>query len=130
MREFKKHRGKKEELTRFVVRGLGVLLLLCITIFLMHAAWGMYVKMTVASEGQEETEGELARAEAQQQEINGSLRQMNSQRGEETQIRERFGVVKPGEGEIDIVRNQSASTTANEAQESWWQRVWHALFVW
>lgn len=130
MREFKKHRGQKEELARLIFRGAGVLLLFVLTVVLLRAAWGMYVKMVAASQGQEEATAALARAEAQQQGVSGSLSQLGSQRGEEALIRERFGVAKPGEGEIDIVHQAPAASSTSEAGESWWQRILHAMIVW
>ncbi len=130
MREFKKRRGPQEELFRFVLKGAGVFLLFVVTGFLMRSAWGMYGKMAAASQGQEEAEAQLAALQAQQQGVNNTLGQLSSKRGVETQIRERFGVAKPGEGEIDIVRDQKVPTTTAAAKESWWQHMFRALVVW
>ena len=128
MREFR--RGPKEDLGRLVVRGIGAVLLLAVTVMLMRGAWGMYVKMAEASQAQEEAEVELARARAQAQGVGGSLDELSSERGQEEQIRQRFGVAKPGEGEIDIIHDQSTSTAQDTASEGWWQRLWRSIVVW
>ena len=130
MREFKKRRSNEEEFIRFGIKCLGVFLLLLVTGFLMHGAWGMYGKMANASQGQEEAEAQLAALQAQQQGVNTTLGDLSSSRGVETQIRERFGVAKPGEGEIDIVHDQKAATSTAAAPESWWQRLFNAFKVW
>jgi cell division protein FtsB len=130
MREFKRRRGQQEELIRFVVKCGGVVCLFVVTLFLMRAAWGMYTKMAAASQDQEQAEAQLAALEAQQQGVNNTLGVLSSSRGVETQIRERFGVAKPGEGEIDIVRDQKTVATTTPAKESWFQHMFRALFVW
>ena len=130
MREFKKRRSHSEEILRLSVKTAGTLLLLMVTIVLMHAAWGMYGKMTEAAQAKETAVAELARVEAQQQGVTTTLNEISSDRGEEAQIRSRFGVAKPGEGEIDVIRTVEASSTPPEPQESWWTSLFHTLFVW
>jgi septal ring-binding cell division protein DamX len=130
MREFKKRRGGKEEFMRFVVKCAGTLVLLVVTVYLMRAAWGMYVKMAEASQAQEEAEAELASAKAQQLGVSSTLSDIGTQRGEEAQIRERFGYARPGEGEIDIVVDPHATSTATTTQESWLSRLFKAFKIW
>lgn len=129
MREFKR-RGYQDGLARLLLRGLGVLALLGLAILLVRGTWGMYVRMAAAAEAQEEADVELARVQTQTSGVEGSLGALSSQRGVETQIRERFDYAKPGEGEIDIVRTVRASSTQESAGESWWARIFHTLFVW
>ena len=130
MREFKKRRSRSEEILRLSIKGVGVLLLLVVTVVLARAAWGMYGKMTEAAQAKEEANAELARVEAQQRGVTTTLSEISSTRGEEAQIRARFGVAKPGEGEIDVIRDTKASTTDSELKESWWTSLFHTLFVW
>ena len=130
MREFKKRRSKSEEIVRLAAKTAGVLLLLVVTVVLLRAAWGMYGKMSEAAEAKEEANADLARVEVQQAGVTSTLSQISSVRGEEAQIRERFGVARPGEGEIDIIRNNKATTTESETKESWWVSLFHTLFVW
>ena len=130
MREFKKRRSKRDEIVHVGLRCLYTLALLAVTVVLMRAAWGMYIKMVAASRAQEEAQAQLALTEAQRSGVDATLGEVNSPRGVEQQIRERYGVVRPGEGEIDIVRTVPASTTPKAPPESWWQHIFHALFVW
>lgn len=130
MREFKKRRGPDERLALFVGKALGAVLLFVVTVFLAHGTWSMYTKMVQASTGQEEAEKQLASLQAQEQAVGKSLDQISSTQGQETQIRERYGFAKPGEGEIDIVENPNAPTTTPEEPESWWVRLFKAFKVW
>ncbi len=130
MREFKKRRGQKEELLSFALKSVGTVVLLVVTMFLTRAAWGMYGKMAAASQAQEEAQSQLASVETQRSGVNSTLSEITSKRGVEQQIRERYGVVKPGEGEIDVIRSAAATTTAQPVEENWWRRIFRALFVW
>ena len=129
MREFQHRRSKREELLRLGLRTMGALLLLVLTITLARGAWCMYIRMAAASQGAEEADVELTRLEAQAQGASSTLAELSTARGQEAQIRQRFGVVKPGEGEIDILQVEPHSSSTEPA-EPWWQRIFHALFVW
>ena len=130
MREFKKRRNKKEEIVAFAIKSVGAIVLALVTVFLMRAAWGMYYKMAAASKAQDEAQSQLASVGAQKSGVNATLTEITSARGVEQQIRERYGVVKPGEGEIDVIRSTTASTTAPVSDNRWWIRIWHTLMVW
>lgn len=130
MREFKKRRSGRQELVHAGVGVLSVLLLLFVSVFAIHAAWNMFGKFKAASRGQEEAQAELTNLQAQKEKLNTSLALVSTPRGQEQEVRERFGVVKPGEGEIEIVRDAATSSGAVGQKESWWLRVFHAVFVW
>jgi cell division protein FtsB len=130
MREFKKHKSRRGEIVTFCIQAMGILLLLCVAAVAVRAAWGMYVKLTRATAGQEAAEVQLAALKAQQAEVAASVAELSSERGVEAQIRQRFGVAKQGEGEIEIMRDSGATSSAPKEPESWWRGVFRALFVW
>lgn len=130
MRELKSRRGYKEELTRFALRAVGVLALFLITAVAVHAAWDMYEKMQKASSGRDAAEAQLATVSQQESMVRAQIDQLSSPRGVEAQMRKRFGVVKPGEGEIDIVDDSGPTTTAATQDKGFWASIYRALFVW
>lgn len=130
MREFKKQRSRPVSLAVFALQVVGVGVLCVVTVGAMRAAAGMYGKLTTATAGQSEAETELATLEAQRVRVAASVAELSSQRGTEAQIRQRYGVVKPGEGEIEIVRDSAAAAQPLPAKESWWRGIFRALFVW
>jgi hypothetical protein len=89
----------------------------------------MYGKLNRAALGQEEARAKLALLEEQKIQVSATVEGFASDRGVEAQIRQRFGVVRPGEGEIQIVR-EAPEVEVVVAQEPWWRRVLHVLFVW
>lgn len=130
MREFKKHKSRRAEIVTFCMQSVGVLLLLCVAAVAVRAAWGMYVKLAHATAGQEAAEVELKALQAQHAQVAASVAELSSEKGVEAQMRQRFGVVKQGEGEIEIVRDSGSTTTAPKEPERWWRGIFRALFMW
>lgn len=130
MPEFRRSGRRRVDVRSLALRTLAAALLLVVTVLLLRATWGMYTKMVAASEGQRQTEDQLARLEKQQKGVVVTLSELASVRGEEEEIRQRFGLVKPGEGEIQIIERAQASTTALEDGEPWWRHILRALVVW
>ncbi|MDB5225033.1 MAG: hypothetical protein JWO43_655 [Candidatus Adlerbacteria bacterium] len=106
---------------------LGLLLLAFVT---LRAAWGMYGKLAEATEGQEKAEAQLANLQRQHKRVSAAVAELQSSRGVEAEVRQRYGVAKPGEGEIQIVAVAAAEATTTPPVLSFWARVWHALWVW
>ena len=105
-------------------------MLLVITTVAVRASWGMYNKMLIASAAQEKAEAELASLTQEQTHVAAAIVELSSARGVEAQVRERFGVARPGEGAIQIARTEPTTTAATSTPTSWWARALHALFVW
>ena len=84
----------------------------------------------MASLGQEDAQAELGNLQVQKEKLAASLAHISTQAGQEKELRERFGVVRPGEGEIQIVHNVATTSGVQTQKPSWWLRVFHALFVW
>lgn len=131
MRDFKRNRGGSNDSVNFLGLVCGVLLLLLIAGFAVRAAWDMYTKFAVASEGSAASGRELTELEGQYAHMSAAVADISSPRGAEGKIRERFGVAKPGEGEIRIVRS-STSTDGIQDRDGGniFLKIFHALFVW
>ena len=131
MRDFRKQRSQTHETFNFALLCAGVLGVLTIAAFSAHAAWDMYVKFTVASHADEAAQTELASLKNQYANVSGAVENFSTPRGEEGEIRERFGVAKPGEGAIQIVRAASSSDGAqNSLPQDIMSRIFRALIVW
>lgn len=130
MREFKKHRSRRAELLNFGMRLAGALVLLALTVGMVRAAWDMYGRLNAASAGQQDAEVQLASLETQKKTISASVDQLSSARGQEALLREHYGVVKPGEGVIQIVAQASTTASAGAASHGWLQSLFHTLFSW
>ena len=108
----RKRQMKTQILLRFF-RSLGGLLVLAIISFVaVRAAYNMYGKFVQAAEASKQSQEHLDDLEAQKFQVAAAVDSFNSRRGLETEIRKRYGVAKPGEGKIEIVR-EAASTSEN-----------------
>jgi len=89
----------------------------------------MYGKFTEAAAARSVAEAQLADLEERHGEVKANVENFSTDRGLEGAVRERYGVARPGEGQIDIVR-QSSTTPVNGSPVSLWDRLWDLLFVW
>ena len=126
MQDFAKRRSMGRLLKSFG----GALILLVLTVLAVRAAWGMYGKFAEAAQSDALSQKQLASLEQQQVQVAASVTAFSSERGIEEQIRERYGVVKPGEGQIQIVRDAATTTAQNPREPNLFIRAWQALFGW
>ncbi len=117
------------EVVRAALGSAGLLILGAVAFVASNAAWGMYGKFAEAAAARAGAETQLHDLQSRDQKIQADVQTLSSDRGLEAAARERFGVVRPGEGEIRIVR-QSTSTELLRQESGFWQRLQHFLFVW
>lgn len=130
MREFKKHQPSGTIILRFFVVAAGTALLFLLAVVGVRAAWGMYDTFTIAVEARESAESQLASLRSDKERLTAAVSSFESPDGIEREIRERFGVVRPGEGEIQIVRDQGSTTRQTVEQGNMFFRVLKSFFVW
>ena len=131
MREFNRRPTRNHVLLGFFVRAVGALVLLFIAIISVKGTWSMYERFSQAMEGANATKNELATLKNQETQVGAAVSSLSNERGVEAQIRDRYGVAKPGEGEILVVRDSTSSETAtSDSQENLLLRILHGLFVW
>ncbi|MEK7109122.1 MAG: hypothetical protein AAB919_01670 [Patescibacteria group bacterium] len=95
-----------------------------------RAAWDMYQKFSDASAADAAAQSELAGMQAQYQGVSGTVSDLQTERGLEAAIRARYGVGKPGEGEIDIVRQATTSSQSVGGGQNWLERLLGAVVIW
>lgn len=130
MREFKKLRSRRSEVAHFFLRLAGALLLLLVTAGMVRAAWDMYGRLKVATAGQQDAEAEFHNLQTQEANVSQSVQELSTSRGQEAILREHYGVVKPGEGVIQIVDQASTTGADAGAGRNWLGQLFHLLFSW
>ena len=90
----------------------------------------MYTKFASASAADASAQAELETLRSQVSLVGASAQALVSERGVEAGVRERYGVARPGEGQIDIIRREVASTTPKADQPNIFVKMFRALFVW
>ena len=129
MREFKKRRTIGAEILHISLSVAGVLALVGVAAVASRGAWDMYGKFAEAAAARATAQAQLQDLQARHQKIKTDVQALLSERGLEAQVRERYGVARPSEGQITIIR-QSSSTEILR-QEPWLlDKLWQLLFVW
>lgn len=129
MNEFKKRHSLSSQLLSMLGGVVALLLLVVVAFFAARAALDMYGKFAEAAAARASTEAELAELQGRFGVVKAQVDALDSPRGLEAAVRERYGVARQGESELDIVR-QSSSTDAKAPPTGLWDRLWHLLFVW
>ena len=129
MMEFKKRRTTQAELLRIVGGTLGMLALAALAFVAVRGAYGMYGKFAEAAAARAGAESQLAELQGRYASVKADVDAFSTDRGVEAALRERYGVAKPGEGQIDIVR-QASTTEPVLQQKNVLQKLWDLLSVW
>ena len=112
-----------------MLTGLSIMIALAATaVFSSKAAWEMYKRFADASVAAAAAEAQLKAIEAQFASTTAQAQALQTERGQEEVLRQRYGVARPGEGEITIVRDQEIAEVPT--QEGFFVKLWEALFVW
>ena len=130
MRDFTKRQSPRRSLLGFLAGVAGVIVLGFITFSAAKAAWVMYGKFNEAAVSDADAQQNLSQLTEQQTQVSARVNSLSTERGQEAQLRQSYGVALPGEGEIQIVREASSSTPEPPPEPSFWVKVWHTLFVW
>jgi len=129
MREFKKKRTVGAELLRMSAGVAGIVVLVALATLASRAAWDMYGKFADAAAASVAAETQLQDLQERHQKIEAEVQALSSEHGLEAEVRERYGVARPGEGQINIVR-QASSTEVLRQEPGLLDKLWQLLFVW
>jgi cell division protein FtsB len=130
MQDYRRRRASRQDVTRAAIGALGVLFLALVAFFAIRGAWGMYTKFAAASQADAAAQVELETLKGQVSQVGASAAALVSDRGVEAGVRERYGVARPGEGQIDIIRREASSTPPTRDEPNIFVKMFRAIFVW
>lgn len=130
----RKPQTKAEVLLRLGLLLIGVVFLGVLAFFSVLGAWHMFEKERAATDAADAAQRQLALVVSQQQEVQGQVEQLSTQTGTEAALRQQYGVVKPGEGVIQIVENEPMASTSNASSSrsvfGEFGEIVHVLWPW
>lgn len=130
MQEFKKHHTKPKPVLRFAALCAAAVLLFAVAGVLARSAWGMYGTLATAASAREDAEKSLKTLEEDEARIRATVAALGSQAGIEKEVRERFGVARQSEGEIQIVRDSPQQEADSPESRNGIIRMLRSIFVW
>ena len=116
---------EKKKLKRFIYSRLTVSLLLIVLFFLLKGVWNVYGKQQITRENYEETRVKLEALRARETKLSKDIEKLKTDEGVEQEIRDRYGLVKPGE-EIIVIVDKSRENREDRLiypEESFWQKI-------
>ena len=130
MQDYRRRRAGRQDITRIILGVAGVLLLAMVAFFAARGALGMYSKFAAASQADVSAQAELETLRSQVSMVGASAEALASQRGVEAGVRDRYGVARPGEGQIDIIRREATISTPRADGPIVFVKIFRAIFVW
>ena len=113
---------EKRKLRRFLYSRLTLGVLVVIIGLVLKAVWGVYEKQKTTADNLNKIAGSFADLQARQKMLSAEVEKLNTTAGLETEIRDKFGLVKPGEQVITVVDN-GGDTNAAASSTGFWQKI-------
>ena len=104
---------------------LAIAALLAIFIWLAHAVWGVFTKEQIAGAKMKEAEERLQKLEVREEALFQKVEDMETPRGVEAELREKYGVAREGEHVVIIAEDKPSNTSSASSQgiRSWWKAI-------
>ena len=98
------------------------------TIVLLNAVFGLYNKSRVANQALEVARLEEARLKERANYLKAAIGELETDRGVEKVIREKFGMVRPGERVINLIEVEASTTSIVLPPKNFLKRWWGKIF--
>ena len=115
--------GEKRTLQRLLFGKVALIVLLIILVFTVRGAWSVYERSEYARESRTHAERELAELEAREHVLSEELQRLQTPRGVEEEIRQKFDVGREGEQLIVLIDAPEPAAPAQNLQPTLWERL-------
>ena len=106
---------KKKDNNRKLIQSKPVLVFLIIlTVFLIYNVIGLFIKREETEKNKEIAQNKIIELQKQKEKLTSDIEKLNTEKGLEESIRDKFGLAKDGENMIVIVDDASASIPSTE----------------
>lgn len=124
------HLRERQKIKRRIYSRPVQIILLIVIIFLARSTWKIYQKNQEAKDSLMRAEAELSTLQLSSAELAEKIEDLESERGRDREIREKFGVAKDGEDVVIIVRGKNGTSTSTAPVErSFLGRIWHGFLA-
>jgi cell division protein FtsB len=116
---------EKKKVKRLMFSKVTLVILVVIAGVLINAVWSVYKKREITKENLNKTRLNLEGLEQRQNNLSVEIGRLKTEAGIEEEIREKYGLVKPGEEVITIVHKSDGLSTSSLGSDSkgFWQKV-------
>jgi cell division protein FtsB len=121
MREFQ---GKRQIKRLLYSRGFS-LILFVLVVLMAHSVWQIWQRSRLVAAGRDDMAAQVAALAAREAVLKSDLAALDSERGREAVIRQKFAVIKEGEGVVTVVTPPAPTSTVASTSRTWWQKLLH-----
>ena len=115
---------EKRKVKRFMYSRITLVILLVIILLLLKSVWNVYEKESLTRDNLDKTASDLQGLKDREQMLSTEIDRLKTTSGTEAEIREKYGLVKPGEEVILIVdKNSSSTDDISPIEPSFWQKI-------
>lgn len=120
------HLRERQKIKRRIYSRPVQIILLIVLILLARSTWKIYQKNQEAKDNLMRAEEELSALQLSSAELTEKIEDLESERGRDREIREKFGMTKDGEDAVIIVRGKNGAATSTESvKRSFFGQIWH-----
>jgi len=98
-----------------------IVILAIFILFLFRGVWGLYVKHTIATNELNLVENQLSQVQKRYTDLSEEVKSLQTERGVEQSIREKFHVAKPGEKTVILIAPEKG--TKEVENTSVWSKI-------
>jgi len=115
---------EKRKIKRFFYSRVVLVCLLILILLLLKMVWGVYEKQALTKDNLAKTATSFEGLQAREKMLSLSIDKLKTDNGIEQEIREKYGLVKPGEEIIVVVDGEDNTSSGSVSSEiSFWQKV-------
>jgi len=115
---------EKRKIKRFFYSRVVLVCLLILVLLLLKMVWSVYEKQALTKDNLAKTATSFERLQEREKMLSSSIDKLKTDNGIEQEIREKYGLVKPGEEVIVVVDGEDGTSSGSVSSEiSFWQKV-------
>ena len=106
-----------------------VFILFVIFIFLANGVWNVYKKQRITKDNLDSVTTDLEKLKKRESKLSTEINWLKTEGGTESEIRDKYGLVKPGEEVIVIVdkKDDDKNNATELTEKSFWQKIMDML---
>jgi cell division protein FtsB len=113
---------QKNKIRKFLYSRPVVAIVVIIAVYSLYSTWSIYQKMLHSRQAMEQSQKELLTLATQNDSLDSTISELQTNAGVEKEIRSKFGVAKPGENMAVIVQDSGTSSQSTSTPKSLWNK--------
>ena len=114
---------EKRKIKRFFYSNVTLIFLIILIFLLLKMVWSVYEKQALTKDNLAKTATSFEGLQAREKMLSAEIERLNTEAGREVEIREKYGLVKPGEEVIVVVPKAEDDLNQVSTPSSFWQKL-------